>query len=73
MVYVVQITSKQLEVSSFAPNRALDYCKVKGHKELIDHNHLKEPRHVLGIVNNPVWDFVEVKTTYFLSYMWKLK
>ena len=47
------------------PTEHWTIAKIKGHKELIDHNNLKEPRHVLGIVNNPVWDFVEVKNYIF--------
>jgi hypothetical protein len=65
IVYVVPITSKQLEVSSSAPDTELDYRKIKSHKELIDQERISKPRKVLGVLRNPVWVFVEVENFIF--------
>jgi hypothetical protein len=65
IVYVVPITSEQLEVSSSAPDTELDYRKIKSHKELIDQERISKPRKVLGVLRNPVWVFVEVENFIF--------
>ncbi len=34
-------------------------AKIKSVKERIERRELKEPREMLGVVNDPIWDFVE--------------
>jgi hypothetical protein len=39
--------------------------KIKGHREHIDREHLKEPCQLLGIISYPIWDFIEVENDIF--------
>ncbi len=41
--------------------------KIKSVKECIDHKELKEPQEMLGVVNDPIWDFVESQNYIFLE------
>jgi len=39
--------------------------KIKNHKERIDRKEIKEAREILGIVNYPVWDFIQPENFMF--------
>jgi hypothetical protein len=40
-------------------------AKIKSVKERIERRELKEPREMLGVVNDPIWDFVEPQNYIF--------
>jgi hypothetical protein len=42
-----------------------DLQKDKNHKECIDRKEVKEAREILGIVNYPVWDFIQPENFMF--------
>jgi len=48
-----------------SPSNLWTIEKIKNHKERIDWKEVKEAREILGIVNYPVWDFIQPENFMF--------
>ncbi len=58
-MYVVHVTPSGLEVHPLPESEFWTVQKIKEQKQQVDVVVLKEPSDIHGIINNPIWDFIE--------------